>query len=163
MTFTNDLATLIHDAHRAKSFREIATAAPTVLAGLGSAQAAALMDALQVKTVEELGRSKYVMWAQAIATLAAHEKPKAEASAVSNTSLAAFLDTKWETRTLRDVTGAPPSALAGLTAKADKALHESLGIQTIQDLATNRYIRLAQVIGQLAEFEGATDKARRAA
>jgi hypothetical protein len=163
MPFKNDLIALIDDSYRSRSFREIAAASPAVLGGLTSISASKLMEALDVRTVEELATSKYVLWAQSITHLSRWEKVETIAGPVFNPSLATILDSRWEKKRLRDIVKAPPSVLAGLTPKSAKLLDEALGIRTIEALAASRVILLAQAIAQLAKHEDATGPAKRAA
>ncbi len=106
------------------------------------------MDALDTRTIEGVATSKYVLWAQAITTLAKHEK-----SDLPNPALVAILDARWEKKRLRDLVEASPSILSGMSDKEAKLLEEALGVRTVEDLATNRHVLLAQVIARLADEE----------
>jgi hypothetical protein len=57
-----------------KSLKEIVSASPSVLEGISDTKAEALKAALGVKTIEQLATNKYVLWAQALTTLAKAEK-----------------------------------------------------------------------------------------
>lgn len=148
MPFPDHLASLIDNDARTKSFSELARCSPGVLSGLTHTQASAIMDALDTRTIEGAAKSKYVLWAQAIATLARHERAD-----MPNPGLAAILDAKWERKRLRDLAGAPPSILAGMSDGEAKRLEDGLGVRTLEDLATNRHILLMQVIARLADEE----------
>jgi len=148
MPFPDHLASLIDETARAKSFSDLARCSPGILAGLTHAQGAQVMEALDTRTIEGVAASKYVLWAQAIATLARHEKTD-----LPNPALAAILDARWEKKRLRDLAGASPSVLTGMSDYEAKLLEEALGVRTLQDLATNRHILLAQAIARLAEEE----------
>lgn len=148
MPFPNHLAELIDEPARTKSFSELARCSPGVLAGLTHSQGAQVMDALDTRTIEGVATSKYVLWAQAIATLARHEK-----SDLPNPALVAIVDARWEKKRLCDLAKAPPSILSGLSDKEAGLLEQALGVRTIEDLATNRYVLLAQVIARLAQEE----------
>lgn len=153
MPFKNNLAALIDDTYRAKSFSEIASASPGVLGGLSHTEAAKLMDALDVRTIEELATSKYVLWAQSITHLARYEKVDTSAGPAFNPSLGAILDDKWQKKRLRELAKAAPSIFVGLSEKEGKLLAEALQVKTIEDLATDRFVLLAQVIAHLARCE----------
>lgn len=152
MSFQTNLADLIDDTHRARSFREIAGASPAVLGGLRHVQASKLMEALDIKTIAELAGCKYVLWAQAITHLSQHEKVDTSSGPTLNPSLAAILDEKWRKKRLRELAKAPPSIFAGLSEKEAKLLSEAIEVKTVEDLATSRFVLMAQVIANLAKY-----------
>lgn len=59
------------------------------------------------------------------------------------------LDKAYEDKTLGEILDAPVSALAGLTDKHAAALKESLGIDTVRELGTNKYFAFAGVLAAL--------------
>lgn len=63
-------------------------------------------------------------------------------------SLSKKLDKEYEDKSLADVLDAPPSALAGLTTKHDE-LFAQLGIKTVRDLGSNKYIAVAHALAAL--------------
>ena len=69
-------------------------------------------------------------------------------------NLAKGLDKAYEEKTLGEILDAPPSALAGVSEGDDEALRSALGIKTVRDLGTNKYVRLAVALAQLGEHEG---------
>nr|AGS49895.1 hypothetical protein [uncultured bacterium esnapd21] len=165
MPFRNDLAALVDETHQAKSYQEIAGAPVGVLGGLTHTDATKVMDALDVKTIEDLATSKYVLWAQSITQLAKFEKldsVKDGSVQAFNPSLAAILDAKWEKRPLREIAKASPAVLSGISRKEADLLAEAIGVKTVEDLATNRFVLIAQVITHLAKYER-SDPLKRAA
>lgn len=58
------------------------------------------------------------------------------------------LDKAYEDKPLKEILDAPPSALAGLTEKHDEAFAQ-LGIKTIRDLGSNKYIAVAHTLATL--------------
>jgi hypothetical protein len=68
-------------------------------------------------------------------------------------NLSKGLDKAYENSSVKDILDAPPSALAGLTAKHDEML-AGMGIKTVRDLGTNRYFALAGVLAALENKEG---------
>ncbi len=56
------------------------------------------------------------------------------------------LDKAYENSSLDEILAAPPSAIAGLTERHDKALKEALGIDTIAELGSNKYFAIAGVL-----------------
>lgn len=65
-----DIAKFLDKAFEGKEFAELVNAPVDALAGVSAADAKALGDALGIKTIGDLASNKYVLWAQAIATLA---------------------------------------------------------------------------------------------
>jgi len=63
------------------------------------------------------------------------------------------LDKAYENSSLDEILAAPPSILAGLTAKHDEMLAE-LGIKTVKDLGSNKYFAVAGVLVALAGHQG---------
>lgn len=63
-------------------------------------------------------------------------------------SLSKKLDKAYEDKSLTEILDAPPSALAGLTPKHDELFAE-LGIKTIRDLGSNKYIAVAHTLATL--------------
>lgn len=62
------------------------------------------------------------------------------------------VDKAWESKTLKEIAHAPPSALQGLTPEHDKILAQ-VGIKTVRDLAEWKYATWARAIARLAELE----------
>lgn len=69
-------------------------------------------------------------------------------------NLSKALDKAWEDKSLEEILAAPPSALAGLTEKHDALLQEALGIKTIADLGSNKYVTLAHALSTLGHKQG---------
>ena len=61
-----------------------------------------------------------------------------------------FLDKAFEQKTFAELAGTPVSALAGVSDADAAALKSALGINTIADLATNKYVLWAQAINALS-------------
>jgi hypothetical protein len=70
-----------------------------------------------------------------------------------NESLSKLLDKEWEQKSLAEVVKASPAALQGLTDERAQKIAEGLGAKTIADLANNKYVRWAQALASLAEYE----------
>ncbi len=60
-----------------------------------------------------------------------------------------FVDKPYENRPLGELAQAPVSALQGVSASDAEALSKSLGIKTVHDLATNKFVLWAQAINVL--------------
>jgi hypothetical protein len=61
-----------------------------------------------------------------------------------------FLDKAFEQQSFAELAKAPVSALAGVSDADAEALKKALGIKTIADLATNKYVLWAQAINTLS-------------
>jgi hypothetical protein len=65
--------------------------------------------------------------------------------------LAKFLDKAYEQQSFAELVKAPVAALAGVSEADGEALAKALGIKTIGDLATNKYVLWAQAINTLSK------------
>jgi len=63
------------------------------------------------------------------------------------------LDKKYEEMPLKELTNAPVSAIAGISANDAELLKTTLGIDTIKELAENKYVKIAQTIVAMASLE----------
>ena len=61
-----------------------------------------------------------------------------------------FLDKAWEGKEFSDLAEAPIDALQGLSKGDAEALQKAFNIKTIRDLATNKYVLVAQAIMALS-------------
>jgi hypothetical protein len=69
-------------------------------------------------------------------------------------NLSSGLDKAYEDKTLNEILGAPPSALAGVTDKDAALVKEALGIETVRDLGNNKHFALAGVLVALSGKTG---------
>lgn len=69
MSVTSDLAKALDKAYEDKSLKEILDASPAALAGVTDADAEALKDAFNIKTVRQLGSNKFFAFAAALVAL----------------------------------------------------------------------------------------------
>ncbi len=134
-----DLSRIVDKKYAHLSPEELLDAPVHAIKGVSEKDAELLEKALGIKTVRDLAESKYVALAQAI-TMIAEFWEKA-------------LDKKYEDKSPKELVDAPVHALSGVTEEDEKMLTEALNIKTIKDLATNRYVFIAQVIRGLAMLE----------
>lgn len=66
-------------------------------------------------------------------------------------NISKFLDKAFEQKELAELADAPVDALAGVSEADAAALKSALGIKTIRDLATNKYVLWAQAITTLGD------------
>ena len=64
-----DISKFLDKAYEQKEFADLAKAPVDALEGVSAADAAALAQALGIKTIADLATNKYVLWAQAITAL----------------------------------------------------------------------------------------------
>ena len=145
---TMNIAEAVMKADEGKFLTDLASAPITTIQGIGP-KSEAILSALGVKTVEDLATYKYFLLARSLATLAETEDKRPEGS-VMNVDKA--MDKDFESKTLKEMTEAPISALEGLTEKAQELLTE-FGVKTIGDLATWKYCRWAEAIVHASKYE----------
>ena len=64
-----------------------------------------------------------------------------------------YLDKKFRDKAWSEVASAPVSAIKGVSEGDGVYLQRAFNIKTIQDLAENKFVRVAQTIISLAEIE----------
>ena len=64
-----------------------------------------------------------------------------------------YLDKKFRDKSWSAVASAPVSAINGVSEEDGVYLQRAFNIKTIQDLAENKFVRVAQTIISLAEIE----------
>jgi predicted RecB family nuclease len=62
-----------------------------------------------------------------------------------------FYDGAYEDKNIEELCKAPVSAISGVSESDAVDLKKAFGIETVEDLATNKYVRLAQGINCLSE------------
>ena len=62
-----------------------------------------------------------------------------------------FYDKAYENKNIEELCKAPVSAISGVSESDAADLKKAFGIETVEDLATNKYVRLAQGINCLSE------------
>ncbi|PWC43848.1 hypothetical protein [Azospirillum sp. TSO22-1] len=72
---------------------------------------------------------------------------------MTNLVLGEVLDKAHEGKPFRDILKLSPSALQGVTEKDAEALKSAFGIRTIEDMAGNKFFRLAQALVTMAAYE----------
>ena len=63
------------------------------------------------------------------------------------------VDKAYEDKSLTEIAKSPVAALQGVSDRQAELLHEAFGIKTIEQLANNRFFRMAQAITILAVKE----------
>ena len=64
------------------------------------------------------------------------------------------MDKKYETKTILELVKAPVDSISGISATDAEDLKKAFGIETVKDLATNKYVMLAQALNVFSETSG---------
>eukprot|EP00931_Biecheleriopsis_adriatica_P012905 TRINITY_DN114171_c0_g1_i1.p1 TRINITY_DN114171_c0_g1~~TRINITY_DN114171_c0_g1_i1.p1 ORF type:complete len:170 (-),score=51.05 TRINITY_DN114171_c0_g1_i1:116-625(-) len=150
--YTFNLNEALDKKWETKSFTEIADSSLENLQGLGPV-AKALFEDSGLKTVRQLATWKYYLLAKAFVGLKdAEEDGKRDPAGEMNFNNG--VDKAWETKSIKEICEAPPSALQGLSEKADGILQKKpLNVKTIEQLASLKFCRWAESIVELAKYE----------
>jgi len=65
-----------------------------------------------------------------------------------------YLDKEYETKSWREVAAAPVSAISGVSQQDGEDLKKAFGIESIRDLALNKYVVLAGGINSFSKASG---------
>eukprot|EP00178_Gracilaria_changii_P007566 TRINITY_DN23899_c0_g1_i1.p1 TRINITY_DN23899_c0_g1~~TRINITY_DN23899_c0_g1_i1.p1 ORF type:complete len:166 (+),score=26.85 TRINITY_DN23899_c0_g1_i1:64-561(+) len=136
--------------HEGKTFAEILDLPPSALQGLGET-ADAMLCALKVTTIRQLGEWRFYKWARAIVTLAETEE-EGKRAVDSKMEIDDIVVKDYEHKTFKEIAQAPPHALQGLAEWADTHLKPAR-ITTVADLANWKYARWAESMITLADRE----------
>ena len=125
-------------AYENQSILELAKAPVVAISGVSEADASSLKKAFGIETVEDLAMNKYVRLAQGI-------------NYFSGCS-GVILDKGFEAKEYENLSGKPVSAISGVSEKDAALLKMAFGINTIRDLAENKYVAVAQATVSLASL-----------
>ncbi len=125
-------------AYEDKSILELTKAPVDAISGVSKSDAEDLKKAFGIKTVEDLAMNKYVRLAQGINLF----------SACSGQ----ILDRKFESKEYENLAEKPVSAISGVSEGDAALLKKAFGIDTIRELAENKYVAIAQATVSLASL-----------
>jgi predicted RecB family nuclease len=125
-------------AYEDKSILELAKAPVAAISGVSESDAEDLKKAFGIETVEDLATNKYVRLAQGINFF----------SACSGE----ILDREFESKEYENLAEKPVSAISGVSEGDAALLKKAFGIDTIRELAENKYVAIAQVTVSLASL-----------
>ena len=120
------------------SFEELCKAPVSAISGVSESDAADLKKAFGITTVEELATNKYVLLAQGINSFSKHSGK--------------ILDKEFESTEFEELRKKPVSAISGISEGDAVLLKTAFGINTIQELAENKYVMIAQLVTTLASL-----------
>lgn len=115
-----------------KPLTELCKAPISAISGISETDAASLKDAFGITVVEELAENKYVLLAQAINIFSKYSGK--------------VLDKEFDSAEFEKLRKQPVLAISGISDKDATLLKNAFGINTIQDLAENKYIKTAQLV-----------------
>jgi predicted RecB family nuclease len=121
-----------------KTLQELSKAPVAALSGVSQSDADSLKAAFGIDTVKELALNKYVLLSQAIN--------------VFSKCSGKILDKEFNSAEFEELRKKPVSAISGVSETDATLLKNAFGINTIQDLAENKYVRIAQLINMSASL-----------
>ena len=117
---------------------ELVKAPVAAISGVSDSDAEDLKSAFGINTVEDLATHKYIRLAQGINCF----------SACSGE----ILDKEFESKEYEDLAENPVSAISGVSEGDAVLLKKAFGIDTIRELAENKYVSIAQATVTLADL-----------
>jgi hypothetical protein len=125
-------------AYEDKSIEELVKAPVAAISGISETDALVLKAAFKIKTVKDLATNKYVRLAQGI-------------NSFSESSVQ-ILDQKFESKVFKNLAKKPVSAISGIHDENAALLKKIFGIDTIRELAENKYVLIAQTTVAMASM-----------
>ena len=122
-----------------KSWIELAEAPVTAIRGVSQQDAADLNVTFNIKTIRDFAENEYICLAQGINSFS---KASGE-----------ILEKRYNPEEFLQLRGQPVEAISGISEGDAALLRRAFGIETIADLAENRYILIAQIILTMASLE----------
>jgi predicted RecB family nuclease len=123
-------------AYEDKFIEELVLAPVYAISGVSESDAADLKKAFGIETVEDLATNKYVRLAQGINSFS-------ECSGE-------ILDKVFESTEYENLAKKPVSAISGISDEDAALLKKAFGIDTIKELAENKYVLIAQTTVAMA-------------
>jgi len=122
-----------------KSWIELAEAPVTAIKGVSQQDAVDLKATFNIKTIRDFAENEYICLAQGINSFS-----KASGK---------ILEKKYNPEEFLQLRDQPVEAISGISEGDAALLKRAFGIETIADLAENRYILIAQIILTMASLE----------
>jgi len=121
------------------SWREVANAPVSAISGISEQDSRDLKEVFGIDTIRELAQNKYVCIAQGINSFS-----KASAQ---------IIDKAFESKEFEELRKKPVRAIAGISEEDAALLKRAFGIDSIQELAENKFVCITQTIVALAFLE----------
>jgi hypothetical protein len=125
-------------AYEEKSILELAKAPVESISGVSKSDSEDLKKAFRISTVEDLATNKYVKLAQGINFF----------SSCSDE----ILDKEFESKDFENLAEKPVTAISGISEGDGVLLKKAFGIDTIRELAENKYVAIAQAAISLSSL-----------
>ena len=119
-------------AYEHLSLRELRDAPVSAISGVSETDAADLKQAFGIKTVGDFATNKYILLAQAVNAFSKYSGK--------------ILDKEFEAPEFEELRNKPVSAISGISEGDAALLKRAFGIDTIAELAENKYARIAQLV-----------------
>jgi len=128
------------------SFKELCRAPVSAISGVSESDAADIKKSFGIDTVEELATNNYVLMAQGINALSKHS--------------AKILDKEFESKEFGELRERPVSALSGISEADATLLKKAFGVDTVRELAENKYVKIAQLLTAIVRLESLSARFR---
>ena len=125
-------------AYEDKNLEELTQSPVFAISGVSESDAEDLKKAFNIETVEDLAANKYVRLSQGINAFSECEGE--------------VLDKVFESQEFQNLAAKPVSAIAGISAGDAVLLKKAFGIESIKDLAKNKYVSIAQTTVAMASL-----------
>ena len=125
-------------AYEDKTIEELCKAPVSAISGVSESDAVDLKKAFGIKTVEDLATNKYVRLAQGINCLSECSEQIAEKT--------------FESKLYENLAKKPVSAISGISDEDADLLKKAFGIDTIKEMAENKYVLIAQTTVAMASM-----------
>ena len=125
--------------YEGKTWSEVAEAPVHAIAGVSEKDGEDLYKAFNIKTIQDLANNQYIWVAQGICSF-------------SRVTME-ILDKKFKQEEFEQLRKLPVHAIKGVSENDAVLLKRAFGIDTIEDLAENKFIHIAQSIDTLALLE----------
>ena len=121
-----------------QGIEELTKAPVFAISGVSKSDAADLKNAFDIETVEDLAKNKYVRLAQGITCFSECQGQ--------------VLDRAFESQEFQNLASKPVSAISGISDADAALLKQAFGIESIKDLAENKYVSIAQTTVAMASL-----------
>ena len=125
-------------AYEDKTIEELVKAPVSAISGVSESDAVVVEVAFGIKTVEDLATNKYVGFAQGINSLSECSEQ--------------ILDKTFEKKVYENLAKKPVSAISGISDENAALLKRVFGIDTIKEMAENKYVLIAQTTVAMASM-----------
>ena len=121
------------------TWREVLNSPVSAISGVSEQDGKDLKETFNIDTIFDFTQNKCVCLAQGINSFS-----KASGQ---------ILDKEFESKEFEELRKKPVNAISGISDKDAALMKRAFGIDTIQELAENKYVRIAQTIATLAFLE----------